>query len=103
MKIALSIIISDFQAGGHNKNGNPVIILNNNFKGFVNFFDCWYENEVTICNNNFLKGTNILGKPNNISVTFYKKPIIKDNIGQLDLDNEEKVSLLKPVQSKAML
>ncbi len=78
----------DFQAGGHNKKGYPVIITNNNFKDFVNFADCWYENEVTISNNNFVKGTNFLGKPLNIPVTFDIKPIIKDNIGQVDLDNE---------------
>jgi hypothetical protein len=83
----------DFQAGGHNKSGNPVILTNNNFKDFVNFFDCWYENEVTISNNKFHKGTNLLGKPHNIPVTFDKEAIIKDNIGQLDLDNEgEKVN-----------
>lgn len=78
----------DFQAGGHNKTGNPVILTNNDFKDFVNFFDCWYENEVTISNNKFHKGTNLLGKPHNIPVTFDKEAIIKDNIGQLDLDNE---------------
>jgi hypothetical protein len=78
----------DFQTGGHNKTGNPVIITNNDFKDFVNFFDCWYENEVIICNNKFHKGTNLFGKPFNIPVTFDKEPIIKDNYGQLDLDNE---------------
>ena len=78
----------DFQAGGHNKIDNPVIITNNDFKDFVNFFDCWYENEVIICKNNFHKGTNLLGKPFNIPVTFDKEPIITDNIGQLDLNNE---------------
>ncbi len=78
----------DFQAGGHNKTGHPVIIKNTNFKEFVNFFDCWYENEVIISNNKFQKGTNLLGQPNNIPVTFDKEVIIKDNTGQLDLDNE---------------
>jgi hypothetical protein len=78
----------DFQAGGHNKTGNPVIITNNDFKDFVNFFDCWYENEVTISNNQFHKGTNLLSKLYNIPVTFDIEPIIKDNIGQLDLDSE---------------
>jgi hypothetical protein len=82
----------DFQAGGHNKSGNPVIITNNEFKDFVNFADCWYENQVTISNNKFHKGTNILGRPLNIPVTFDIAPIIKDNIGQLDLDNEGKKS-----------
>jgi hypothetical protein len=80
----------DFQAGGHNKIGNSVILTNNIFKDFVNFFDCWYENEVIINNNEFRNGTNLLGKPNNISVTFDKEAIIKDNIGQLDLNKEGK-------------
>ena len=78
----------DFQAGGHNKTGNSVIITNNDFREFVNFADCWYENEVTIRNNKFHKGTNILGRPLNIPVTFDKEAIIVDNIGQIDLDNE---------------
>jgi len=80
----------DFQAGGHNKTGNPVIITNNDFKNFVNFFDCWYGEQVTISNNKFRKGTNLLGKPNNIPVTFDSKAIIKNNTGELDLDNEGK-------------
>lgn len=78
----------DFQAGGHNKTGNFVIITNNDFNYFVNFFDCWYENELRVSGNKFHKGTNLLGKPHNIPVTFGIEAIIKDNIGQLDLDNE---------------
>lgn len=45
----------DFQAGGHNKMGKPVALINNEFAGFVNFFDCWYESEVMIINNRFEK------------------------------------------------
>ncbi|UOK42168.1 MULTISPECIES: hypothetical protein [Flavobacterium] len=82
----------DFCAGGHNKTGNPVIITNSNFKGFVNFFDCWYENEVIISNNKFHKGTNLLGKVHNIPVTFEIEPTIKENIGALDIDNEGRES-----------
>ena len=78
----------DFQMGGHNKTGNPVIISNNNFKNFVNFFDCWYESEVIISKNKFHKGTNVLGKPNNIPVTFDVEPSIIDNLGQINLDHE---------------
>lgn len=78
----------DFQAGGHNKTGHSIIVTNNEFKGFVNFFDCWYENEVKISHNRFLKGTNLLGKPHNIPVTFDIEPLIKDNVGQLGLSNE---------------
>ena len=78
----------DFQAGGHNKIGSRISIINNNFKNFVNFYDCWYENEVMICNNDFFKGTNLLGELHNISVTFAKQPTIENNTGKLDLDNE---------------
>lgn len=78
----------DFQAGGHNKKGNSVVITNNVFNGFVNFFDCWYESEVTISNNIFNKGTNLLGAPINIKVKFDIEPIITGNRGQLNLDNE---------------
>ncbi len=78
----------DFQAGGHNKAGNEVAITNNNFDDFVNFFDCWYESNVIISNNVFRKGTNLLGKPYNIPVTFDIEPIVKNNIGLLGFDNE---------------
>jgi hypothetical protein len=82
----------DFQAGGHNKIGNPVIIANNDFNGFVNFFDCWYENEVRIINNRFHKGTNLLGHPFDIAVTFNINPIIENNVGELDLNTEGNLS-----------
>ena len=78
----------DFQSGGHNKTGCPVNIIDNEFKDFVNFFDCWYENDVRICNNKFNKGTNLLGNPNNLGATFEKEPIIQDNTGRLDFDHE---------------
>jgi len=78
----------NFQSGGHNKTGNPIIVTNNDFEDFVDFFDCWYESEVTICNNRFHKGTNLLGKPHNIPVKFEIEPITKDNFGRLDLKKE---------------
>ncbi|MFN8145159.1 MAG: hypothetical protein U0073_12130 [Bacteroidia bacterium] len=78
----------DFQAGGHNKDGNVVSIYNSTFKGFVNFFDCRYESEFIISENFFLKGTNLLGKPNGIPVTFDINPKIPNNKGKLDLDIE---------------
>ncbi len=78
----------DFQAGGHNKTGKPVSLINNDFADFVNFFDCWYESEVTIINNRFQKGTNLLGKPHKIPVTFNILPIVNNNFGRLDFDDE---------------
>ncbi len=83
----------DFQAGGHNKTGKPVVITNNYFQDFVNFFDCWYEDEVTISNNNFHHGTNLLGRPHNIPVTFDINPIIENNLGQLNFDNEGETTI----------
>ena len=78
----------DFQAGGHNKIGNMVIINDNDFQDFVNFFDCWFEEEVIVSGNRFCKGTNLLGAPKGIPVTFEKIPMIKNNQGRLDFDNE---------------
>jgi hypothetical protein len=78
----------DFQAGGHNRNGNEVKITNNDFGDFVNFFDCWYQDKVNISDNKFRKGTNLLGRPNNIPVTFDIEPTISNNVGTLDLDHE---------------
>ncbi|RYE55690.1 MAG: hypothetical protein EOP48_09660 [Sphingobacteriales bacterium] len=48
----------DFESGGHNDSG-PIMIRGNQFKGFVNFCDCWFTGKVFIENNNFEKGTNI--------------------------------------------
>lgn len=78
----------DFQAGGHNKAGALVELKNNHFEGFVNFFDCWYESEVRICDNRFEKGSNLLGSPKNIPVRFDVTPLINNNNGSLDHDHE---------------
>lgn len=78
----------DMQAGGHNK--KAVSITNSIFKNFVNFFDCWYQGEVTIKNNHFQQGTNLLGvdATSGIRTSFDVEPLIEGNIGQLDIDNE---------------
>jgi len=78
----------DFQAGGHNQLGNPVRIANSQFAGFVNFFDCWYESAVVITDNHFLGGTNLLGAPFSIPVTFDVPLRLAGNSGQLDLNDE---------------
>ncbi|RAK66722.1 hypothetical protein [Hymenobacter edaphi] len=78
----------DFQAGGHNKPGYPVRLLGNTFHGFVNFFDCWYEADVQLEGNNFRQGTNLLGAPHGIPVTFDVPPQISGNLGRLDHDDE---------------
>ncbi|QNE40731.1 hypothetical protein F1C16_14730 [Hymenobacter sp. NBH84] len=73
----------NFSSGGHNKPGFPVRLLRNLFKGFVNFFDCWYEGEVHVEYNIIKQGTNLLGAPHNIPVTFDIQPIIQKNVGNL--------------------
>ena len=56
----------------------------------MNFFDCWYQGEVTIKNNHFQQGTNLLGvdATSGIRTSFDVEPLIEGNIGQLDIDNE---------------
>lgn len=79
----------DFQAGGHNQPGYSVCLLRNTFQGFVNFFDCWYEAEVQVKGNVFRAGTNLLGTPMGIPVSFEVPPRIAANTGSLHCNNEE--------------
>lgn len=51
----------NFQCGGHNQPQTRIEILSNEFNDFVNFFDCIYSGPVIIKNNEFKRGTNILG------------------------------------------
>ena len=76
----------DFQSGGHNRIGYPIIIDGNTFSGFVKFFDCWYTGEVSICNNKFNKGTNIESKGQ--LITFDLIPVISNNSGETKLETD---------------
>jgi hypothetical protein len=76
----------DFQAGGHNLVGYPVKIRNNTFLDFVNFFDCWYTGAVSICKNDFARGTNISSQMQLITFNFL--PDLFDNTGRLDIEAE---------------
>ena len=80
----------DFQAGGHNKNNQVFSIRNSIFKGFVNFFDCWYESRVVVENNDFKRGTNLLGKhkETGIETRFDVTPLIEKNNGVLNIEDE---------------
>ena len=66
--------------------GHAIIIQNNIFSDFVNFFDCWYNGEVSVCNNKFKKGTNIESKKQ--LITFDIPPVILNNIGQTNIEAE---------------
>ena len=79
----------DLQAGGHNQPGYPVIIRDNSFAGFVNFFDCWYQGEVVVCGNTFAQGTNIASKRQ--LITFDTQPVVENNQGSVNLESEEAV------------
>jgi len=76
----------DFEAGGHNSVGNKIIISDNQFNGFVNFFDCWFTGEISFYNNTFGSGTNILSKEQLIS--FDIPVLIENNVGNLGIESE---------------
>ena len=77
----------DLEAGGHNE--EPFILRHNTFMGFVNFFDCWFKNDLIVENNIFRKGSNLLGnKEEPYGVRFEKKPMIRGNQGDIDLNGE---------------
>jgi hypothetical protein len=75
----------DFEAGGHNK--AVISITNSEFREFANFFDCWFQGDVIIMNNDFMKGTNLLGnKGKAYGVSFDVEPRIGNNKGTIDID-----------------
>lgn len=75
----------DYQMGGHNE--KPILIENNIFNEFMNFFDCQFGDIVEVKNNVFMKGSNLLGnKEEGYHNTFDKGVIEKSNIGKIDLD-----------------
>lgn len=75
----------DYQAGGHNK--SAIIIENNIFHNFFNFFDCHFEDTLEIKENIFLKGSNIdANKNEDWSNTFEKTVKFIRNIGNLNID-----------------
>lgn len=75
----------DYQMGGHNI--NPIVLKGNIFTGFLNFFDCQFENIIELENNIFEEGTNLLGnKGEGFENTFVKGWLIKNNVGRVDLN-----------------
>lgn len=76
----------DFNAGGHNSKGNFITINGNHFRGFVNFFDCWFNGEISVTNNIFESGTNILSKT--LWVSFDVPITAYNNVGDLCIESE---------------
>ena len=77
----------DFQSGGHNKNGTEIRIENNVFKGFVNFFDDWFEGPVIVEGNTFEQDTNLLSQK--LLIKFDVPPISSGNTGKMDVEDEK--------------
>jgi hypothetical protein len=78
----------DFEAGGHNENGG-FVLEDNSFKGFVNFFDCWFMGAVIVKGNTFESGSNLLGnKGESYEPIFDGVTIIENNAGRMDCDGE---------------
>lgn len=75
----------DYQMGGHNK--KPIVMKGNVFTGFLNFFDCQFENRIELKNNIFNKGTNLLGnKGEGFENNFIEGWLVENNIGDIDVD-----------------
>ena len=75
----------NFQMGGHNK--KPIIMQENIFKSFFNFFDCRFEDVIILKYNVFLEGTNLLGnKGEGFENTFQNGYLIEDNLGDFNLN-----------------
>jgi hypothetical protein len=74
----------DYQMGGHNC--DPIIMENNIFMGFSNFFDCHFEEKIIVRNNIFQKGANLLGNAGKGYQNLFNKGIVNENnIGNLSL------------------
>ena len=80
-------VMSDvmWQSGGHNK--KKIIISNTIFKGFVDFEDCWFENDIIFQNVCFEKGTNLkgnIGTP--VEIIFDGEVILENVTGEMDVN-----------------
>ena len=81
-----NIIMSDidYQMGGHNN--EEMIISDNIFHGFFDFFDCHFENKLTVENNIFMKGTDLILRENKgFDNYFHGGVILSGNIGKLNV------------------
>lgn len=80
-----NVVISDidYQMGGHN---NDVMVISENvFHGFFDFFDCHFEERLNVENNIFLKGTDLLTRENKGFDNYFNGGVVlSGNIGQLN-------------------
>ena len=81
-----NVVISDidYQMGGHNN--EEILISNNIFHGFIDFFDCHFENKLSVENNIFMRGTDLLLRENKgFDNYFHGGVVLTDNIGELNV------------------
>ena len=74
----------DYQMGGHN---NDVMVISENvFHGFFDFFDCHFEERLNVENNIFMKETDLLKKENKGFDNYFNGGVfLSGNIGQLNI------------------
>lgn len=75
-----------FGAGGHNRPGYPIRMVDCIFHEFVDFDDCYFEGPVEVMNCRFEKGTNLLHfvqQPFGLNKTGSLR--VEGNVGDLDL------------------
>ncbi|MBR3453231.1 MAG: hypothetical protein IKH25_10260 [Muribaculaceae bacterium] len=81
-----NVILSDidYQMGGHN---NDVMVISENvFHGFFDFFDCHFEERLNVENNIFMKGTDLLKRENKGFDNYFNGGVVlSGNIGQLNI------------------
>lgn len=81
-----NIVMSDidYQMGGHN---NDVMVISENlFHGFFDFFDCHFENQLNVENNVFMKGTDLILRENKgFDNFFHGGLVLSSNIGKLNV------------------
>lgn len=74
----------DFQCGGHNEPEAAIVLEDNTFDDFVNFYDCVFEGPVVVRNNHFRAGTNLLGNLGEpFAVHFEIPPVLENNQGEM--------------------
>jgi hypothetical protein len=73
----------DIQAG---INRGSAVLINNTFKGFVNFFDRTFEGSLELVDNHFEEGTNILSEKQ--MITLPDNLVQKNNTGEMMCEHE---------------
>lgn len=82
------IVLNDInhEIGGHNY--SEIHIHNNIFLGFFDFFDCHFFERMTVNNNIFIKGTNLIGNTCKGYKNIFDKGLeLYENIGRLNEEN----------------